>query len=163
MVKAIPESDKQLFSRLPFVAHGDVLLPDVVVESYSLIVRDKGEAVGDKIGRSPFRQKFDALRKEAIRRGPDPFGKTPTAEISKNQWAKWLVDERSPAGMIVNEAVDHFALELSEVVRKFREADAGWRKAQVIAIGGGFSSGRIGRLTIARAERLLHKARINAT
>jgi hypothetical protein len=156
-MRAIPESDKQLFIRLPFVAHGDVVLPDVLVESYSLIIRDEGEAVGDKIGRSAFAKKFDTLRKEATRHGRDPLGKTKTAEIKKSQWAKWLADERSPAGMIVNEAVDYFAAELFEAIRKFREADDGWRKVQAIAVGGGFSAGRVGRLTIARAERLLHK------
>ena len=160
---AIPKSDKLLFHRLPFVAHGDIVLPDVLVESYSLIIRDNGESVGDKIGRSAFAQKFDALRKETGRRGRDPFGKTPTAEIRKSQWAKWLAAEQTPAGIIVNEAVDYFASELFEVIRKFREADDGWRKVQAIAVGGGFSAGRVGRLTIARAERMLHQTGVKCT
>jgi hypothetical protein len=159
-MNGIPESDIRLSQRLPFVAHGAVALPDVEVESYSLVIKEKGEFVGDQVNKAAFIKLLDGLRKDAAKRGKDPFGDTPSAEIRKSQWAAHHTNGNSDAHTIVSMAIERFSDSLVDVIKRYRASDDEWRKVQRIAVGGGFSEGRLGELAIARTQKLLHEESI---
>lgn len=155
-MNGIPESDIRLTQRLPFVAHGATALPDVQVENYSLAIKEKGAFVGDQVNKSSFIKLVDDLRKDAAKRGKDPFGDTPSADIRKAEWVEHHTNGNSEAHTIISMAIESFSAALFDVIRHYREADDEWRKIQRIVVGGGFSKGRIGELVVARVQKLLH-------
>jgi hypothetical protein len=155
-MNGIPESDIRLSQRLPFVAHGAVSLPDVEVENYSLVIKEKGEFVGDQVNKSSFIKLLDGLRKDAAKRGTDPFGDTPSSEIRKGEWAEHHANGDSEAQTIVSMAIEKFSAALFDVIQRYRASDDEWKRVQRIAVGGGFSQGRLGDLVVARVQKLLH-------
>jgi hypothetical protein len=155
-VSAIPEADVRLSARLPFVAHGAVDLPDVRVDSYSLIVQEKRKFVGDRVNKSAFVDRLDDLRQASARKGKDPFRKIPTADLGRSDWDKLLAKGNSAAHTIISAAIADFSDTLFDVIQKYREANGGWRKMRGIAVGGGFSEGPVGRLVVSRVQKLLH-------
>jgi predicted NBD/HSP70 family sugar kinase len=155
-MNGIPESDIRLSQRLPFVAHGAVALPEAQLENYSLVIREKGDFVGDQVNKSSFIKLLDGLRKESAKRGKDPFGETPSAEIRKGEWAKQHANGDSEAHTIISMAIEKFSASLFDVIQRYRASDDEWKKVQRITVGGGFSEGRIGELIVARVQKLLH-------
>ncbi len=155
-MNGIPEADIRLTQRLPFVAHGATALPEVQLENYSLAVKEKGQFVGDQVNKSAFIKLLDGLRKETAKRGKDPFGDTPSADIRKGDWAKHHATGDSEAHTIISMAIETFSASLFDVIQRYRAGDEQWRKVQRIAVGGGFSDGRLGELVIARVQKLLH-------
>ena len=159
-MNGIPEADKTLATRLPFSVHGAVTLPDVRVENYSLVFTEKGKFIGDKVNKSAFAKTLDALRKRKAKNGgKDPFGDLPSAEIRKSHLAETLAEGDPDASEIVNAALDIFAGNLFDVLQRYRKTDE-WRRVERIAIGGGFSDDRIGRIAVARAQARLHDEKI---
>jgi predicted NBD/HSP70 family sugar kinase len=155
-MNGIPESDIRLSQRLPFISHGAVALPEVQLENYSLVIKEKGAFVGDQVNKSSFIKLLDGLRKEAAKRGRDPFGDTPSAEIRKGEWAKHHANGDSEVHTIISMAIEQFSASLFDVIQRYRSADEEWHKVQRIAVGGGFSEGRLGGLVVARVRKLLH-------
>jgi predicted NBD/HSP70 family sugar kinase len=159
-MNGIPESDIRLSQRLPFTTHGSVALPEVQVENYSLGIKAKGEFVGDRVNKSGFIKLLDGLRKDAAKRGEDPFGDIPSTDIRKAEWAEHHTKGDSEAHTIISIAIEKFASSLFEVIERYRNGDEQWRKVQRISVGGGFSDGRLGELVVKRTQKLLDEASI---
>ena len=84
----------------------------------------------------------------------DPFGDTPTGQISKTKLDEVLAGSDTVAAGLVHTAIEEFAHELATVVRRFLRLED-WRATERIVIGGGLSSSHIGRLAMGRAQVLL--------
>jgi hypothetical protein len=86
--------------------------------------------------------------------GHDPFGEESTDAITE----KWLdglmaAGDLEAAG-VVHGAIEEFAQELALVTRRFLKLK-GWKDAERIVFGGGFSGSRFGELAIGRASVIL--------
>ena len=156
----IPEADKSLADRLPFGVHGSAFLPAVNVESYSLIFKENGKFIGDRVNKAAFSSNLDTIRKTSRRRGHDDPFSVPSDEIRKSDLAEILKDGKPAAAEMVNAALDQFADDLFDVLQRYRKTKE-WRRVQRIAVGGGFSDDRIGRLAVARVQSRLHAENIN--
>lgn len=135
--------------------HGPAVLSSVRVDTYNAELRNEEGFVGDRASRRAFDAILETWR-ERLRRatGVDPFGGTPGDWLGKARLAEVLArGEQDAAGAILG-AVEDFAQELFAVVRRFLSLPQ-WRGTERIAVGGGFRSGRIGELAIARAAALL--------
>src|SRR5215813_8963825 len=75
-----PEKDDKPASVL---AHGGRVLPAVIVDTYNEVLRDEGGFVGDRASGRAFRAILDDWRDKLRAQGDDPFGDTPSWEISK--------------------------------------------------------------------------------
>ena len=71
----------------------------------------------------------------------------------------WSSGDREAAG-IVQGAIESFAQELALVTRQFLKLK-GWKDAERLVIGGGFSGSRVGELAIGRASVILKAEKIN--
>jgi hypothetical protein len=135
--------------------HGAAVLSPVRVDTYNAELRDEEGFVGDRASRRAFGAVLGdwrgRLRKAT---GVDPFGNAPGERLGKARLAEVLArGEQEAAGAVLG-AVEDFAQELFTVVRRFLRLRE-WRGTERIAVGGGFRSGRIGELAIARAAALL--------
>ena len=62
-----------------------------------------------------------------------------------------MLSEGEPeAAALVQSAVEEFAQQLAQVIRRFLRQKA-WRDTECIVIGGGFRGNRLGELAVARA------------
>src|SRR5690606_15885852 len=143
--------------------HGAVHLPGLVIDEYSLRLPDpEGEGfLGDRASRTAFRALLDTARREHLH-GDDPFGKTPTAELAKDEIDLVLVGGGTDGAHAVHLAVEQYARRLCEVIRVFM-AQPQWAGVERIVIGGGFPEHETGALAIRRAMRLLELADTGAT
>jgi hypothetical protein len=139
--------------------HGIARLPGLTIDSYNLAIRDPdGEGfLGDRASQTAFRQVLDAARK-VHSTGQDPFGRTPSAALSKNDIDLVLVGGDADASHLVHLAVEEFARRLVHVVQCFRVQPA-WEGVKRIVLGGGLPESRFGQLAIRRAQRMLKTAR----
>ena len=109
---------------VPVLSHGGLVLPAVTVETYNEELRDDEGFVGDRASGRAFRAILDDWREKVKGQGEDPFGDTPTREISKSKLDKVLAG----AGVLWPPASSHTAIEeflgmrLATVVRRFQEA-----------------------------------------
>lgn len=139
----------------PVLAHGARVLPAVIVDTYNEELRDEEGFVGDRASGRAFRAILDDWRERvASSLDEDPFGGTPTDEISKSKLDKVLAGTDTVAAGLVHTAIEEFAHELATVVRRFLRLE-GWRETERIVIGGGLSSSHIGQLAMGRAQVLL--------
>jgi hypothetical protein len=137
------------------VGHGARTLPAVTVDTYNEELRDDEGFVGDRASGRAFRAILDDWReKVSDALGEDPFGDTPTREISKSKLDKALGSDDTVAAGLVHTAVEEFAGELATVVRRFLRLD-GWRGTERIVVGGGLSSSHMGQLAMGRAQIIL--------
>jgi len=143
----------------PIVGHGATRLPAVEVTSYNVETRDDDGFIGDRACKGAFTEILDGWRKKVRNGGGDPFGDIKTEDISRKQLDEILRSDDVEAAGLVQGAIEDFAKELSTVVRRFLKLKA-WRDIERLAIGGGFSESRIGKLTIGRAGVLLKAAEI---
>jgi len=137
-----------------FIAHGAAVLPAVRVDTYNAELREADGFVGDRASKRAFTEILTDWRERLARLGDDPFGDTPTAEISKKKLEKVLQSGDAEAAGLVQGAIEEFAQELAGVTRRFLRLKA-WRDTERIAIGGGFRESRIGELAIGRTAVLL--------
>jgi hypothetical protein len=138
----------------PLIAHGGERLPAVDVDSYNIEIKDNGGFLGDRANKRAFQAILDELRKPLAKLGADPFGKTPTANLSKKQLDTALTgDDKDTAGLM-HGAVEEFARQFAFVVRHTLRAK-GWRNTTRIVVGGGVRDSRYGELVIGRAGVLL--------
>lgn len=139
--------------------HGQRQLPDVMVKSYNLEIRGKYGFVGDQASGRAFRKRLQELSKIAESAQMSPKRTLPKHTTKKKQLAKILHEGEPIAGAVVHSAIEAFAQSLADVIRRYRALES-WRRVKRILIGGGFSNGRIGELSIGRAAILLHGQRI---
>ncbi len=138
----------------PVLRHGGRVLPAVTVDTYNEELRDEEGFVGDRASGRAFRAILEDWRMRLREQGDDPFGDTPTHEISKSKLDKLLAGEDSLAAGLVQTVVEEFAQELATVVRRFLRLE-GWADTERIVVGGGLSASHIGELAMGRAAVLL--------
>jgi hypothetical protein len=144
--------------RLPaIIQHGWHVLPHVVVDAYNDELKDGDGFLGDRASKGAFRDILDNWRQEIARGGEDPFGDTPTWELTKSQLDKHLEGDDAVAAGLVHTAVEEFAQELATVTRRFLKLDE-WKDTEHIVIGGGLSGSHIGKLAIGRALLLVKES-----
>jgi predicted NBD/HSP70 family sugar kinase len=141
--------------------HGASTLPSVEVESYNLEIEDEKGFVGDKASKGAFRDILEGVRKALRTAGDDPLGHASNETLSKKGLHEVLTKGDSEAAAVVHSAIEAFAQQLAGVIRRFLRLK-GWRDVERIIVGGGFRSGRVGELAIARAGIILTSQDIRA-
>jgi len=135
--------------------HGAKVLPSVEVESYNLELRDDEGFLGDRASRRAFHALLENWRKPLRKLDSDPFGDTPSDELSRPKLDEILKEGKDlEAIAVIQSAVEEYAQELALVVRRFLKAKA-WEGTERIAMGGGFRESYIGEQSIARADLIL--------
>jgi predicted NBD/HSP70 family sugar kinase len=134
--------------------HGAAVLPSVRVDSYNVEVQDEDGFLGDKASKGAFAEILDKWRKVLKEADQDPLGDKPTDEVSKKKLTQMLTEGEPEAAAMVQSAVEEFAQQLAQVIRRFLRLKA-WRDTECLVIGGGFSGNRLGELAVARAGLLL--------
>ena len=136
--------------------HGSLKLPSVEVLSYSLELRDQDGFVGDNASQTAFRELLDRWRRKRSRRGDDPLGDKPSAELSKEDIDRKLHAKRDlEAADIVHGAVEEFSVELAHVIRRHLRQQS-WKNVRRIVIGGGFPDSDVGERVILQTGTMLH-------
>ncbi|MDP4074722.1 ROK family protein [Acidovorax sp. A1169] len=139
--------------------HGDMRLASVVIEGYSLELRDGDGFVGDVASRTAFRHMLDAWRKLFTDMdGKDPMGRKSTRELSKHQLDAMLEKDGIAAQAIVAASED-YALQLAHVVQRFLKHKT-WKGVERIIVGGGFHQSEVGGRSIARAGKILKAEKV---
>jgi predicted NBD/HSP70 family sugar kinase len=136
------------------LAHGSDQLSRVVVDAYNADMRTAEGFVGDRASKRAFQAIFEDWRERMRKAGEDPFGDTPTDEISKKQLDKVLTDGDPQAAGIVQGAIEEFSQEFAGVIRRFLRLKE-WKNTERIVIGGGLRQSRIGELAIGRTAVIL--------
>jgi predicted NBD/HSP70 family sugar kinase len=125
------------------------------VQCYSLALEDEAGMVGDRASQRAFRQILEEWRQRMVGWGIDPFGPTPTEEISKGELDRLAfghVDD--DATRTINRAVDEFSGELAAVVQCFARHPC-WAGVEEVIVGGGLKESDVGRRAIDHATRRL--------
>jgi predicted NBD/HSP70 family sugar kinase len=138
----------------PLLAHGAEQLSRVIVDAYNADMRTAEGFVGDRASKRAFEAIFDDWRERLGKTGEDPFGDTPTEELSKKQLDKALTEGDPEAAGLVHGAIEEFAQEFAAVIRRFLRLKE-WKNTERIVIGGGLRQSRIGELAIGRAAVIL--------
>jgi predicted NBD/HSP70 family sugar kinase len=136
------------------LAHGAEQLSLVTVDAYNAELRSSEGFVGDRASRRAFFSMLDDWRERVRKAGDDPFGDTPTEEISKKQLDKVLAEGDAEAGGVIHGAIEEFAQEFAQVIRRFLRLKS-WKDTQCFVVGGGLRQSRIGELAIGRTAVLL--------
>ncbi|MFC4727765.1 ROK family protein [Coralloluteibacterium thermophilus] len=137
--------------------HGGRAVPGLRIDSYNLALREGDGFVGDRASQRAFRHLLDARRRDQ-RTGPeDPFGDTPSTELSKAAIDEILLGGDPDAAHLVHGAIEDYAGCLADVVRRFLGTPE-WRGVERIVLGGGLQESRVGGLAVRRAEVLLRHA-----
>jgi predicted NBD/HSP70 family sugar kinase len=139
--------------------HGGTRLPSVVVDSYNVEIRDEDGFLGDRITKRAFCEVIDHLRKLLRKQGDDPLGDGPTKDLNRKTLDKLLTVGEPEAAGVVQSAIEDFAQDLAQVIRRFLKLKA-WRDTERLAIGGGFRASRVGELVIGRAGVILKSAEV---
>jgi predicted NBD/HSP70 family sugar kinase len=143
----------------PLVGHGTSRLSSVEIDSFNVETKDEDGFIGDRANKGAFRDILDDWRKRVSAAGEDPLGKAKTGNITRKELDDVLAKGSGEAAGIVQGAIEDFAKELSQVIRRFLKLKA-WRDTQRIVIGGGFKESRVGELAIGRASVLLKASEI---
>lgn len=120
--------------------HGDMRLASVIINGYSLELRDRESDgfVGDVASGTAFRHMLDAWRKLVTSMsGKDPFGSKATRDFSKKQLDK-LADKNDDAAHALEQAAEDYALQLAGVVQRFMKQPT-WRDVERVILGGAFT------------------------
>jgi hypothetical protein len=134
--------------------HGAKTLPAVEVDSNNLELKDDEGFLGDRASRQAFHAILENWRKPLRKLGEDPFGETPSDDLSRPKLDVVLKEGDVEAAVVIQSAIEDYAQELAVVVRRFLKAKA-WAGTDRIVMGGGFRESRIGELAIARANLIL--------
>jgi hypothetical protein len=135
--------------------HGAKVLPSVEVDSYNLELKDDEGFLGDRASRRAFHHILENWRKPLRKLSTDPFGDTPSDELSRPKLDEIMKEgKKLEAIAVIQSAIEDYAQELALVVRRFLKAKA-WEGTERIAMGGGFCESYIGELAIARANLIL--------
>ncbi|VWX63871.1 ROK family protein [Burkholderiales bacterium 8X] len=141
--------------------HGARELPSVVVEGYSLQLRDKDGFVGDQASQTAFRELLERWRQRRRKKGRDPLGRTHSKELSKSVLDAALKDETaSEAADVLHGAIEEFAEELAWVIDKFLQQPS-WKGVERIVIGGGFPESDVGERAVLQAAAILQHMKLD--
>lgn len=136
------------------IAHAASKLPLVTVDGYNLELRSGGGFLGDRANKSAFWSIFNDWRERLREADEDPIADLPKKKVSKKALEELLAEGAGEQAGLVMGAIEDFAHELAEVIKRFlRHED--WRGAERIVIGGGMRGGRLGELTIGRTSVIL--------
>ena len=138
----------------PLLAHGAEQLSRVTVDAYNADMRTADGFVGDRASKRAFQAILDDWRERVSKAGEDPFGDTPSEDLSKKQLDKVLAEGDAEAAGIVQGAIEEFAQEFAAVIRRFLRIKE-WKNTERIAVGGGLRQSRIGELAIGRTAVIL--------
>jgi predicted NBD/HSP70 family sugar kinase len=136
------------------LAHGAEQLSLVTVDAYNAELRSSEGFVGDRASKRAFVAIIDDWRERVRQSGDDPFGDTPTTDISKKQFDKVMAQGDAEAAGIIQGAIEEFSQEFAQVIRRFLRLKH-WKGVQRIAVGGGLRQSRIGELAIGRTAVIL--------
>jgi predicted NBD/HSP70 family sugar kinase len=151
----IKKSPKHSTDAAPtLLSHGGKVLSMVVVDAYNAEMRSTEGFVGDRASRRAFQAILDEWRERVSRAGDDPLGKKPSEEISKKYLDKVLTEGDAEAAGVVHAAIEEFAQEFAQVIRRFLKLKD-WKNTEAIVVGGGLRQSRIGELAIGRTAVLL--------
>jgi len=150
----MPRTREKTSGEPAMLGHGGRVLPAVTVDTYNEELRDEEGFVGDRASGRAFRAILDDWRERVGSQGEDPFGDTPTREISKSKLDAYLVGAEPVAAGLVHTAVEEFGRELAVVVRRFLRLED-WAGTERIVIGGGLSWSHMGQLAMGRAAVIL--------
>jgi predicted NBD/HSP70 family sugar kinase len=146
---------------LPKLAgHGASRLPSVEVDSYNVELKDDEGFIGDRASKGAFRDIIENWRKPLRKNGDDPFGDTPSEEITKKELDGLLTKGDPEAAGIVQGAIEDFSQELALVIRRFLKLKD-WKGTERIVVGGGFRASRVGELVIGRTAVILKADKID--
>ena len=141
--------------------HGARELPSVVVEGYSLQLRDKDGFIGDQASQTAFRALLERWRQKRRRKGKDPLGGRHSKDLSKQTLDDALgAKKASEAGDVVHAAVEEFAEELAFVIERFMRQPS-WKGVERIVIGGGFPESDVGERAILQAAAILQDTKVS--
>jgi predicted NBD/HSP70 family sugar kinase len=133
------------------IEHGGSVLPSVTVDAYNAELRDGEDFVGDRASNRAFRALLDEVRQKLEEAGGDPLGEKPTKEMKESELDRALTKGSPVEAGTLLAAIEAFADEFAEVIRRFLKLKA-WRDTQRIVIGGGMRGSRVGELAIGRTE-----------
>src|SRR6201992_1704453 len=136
------------------LAHGAEQLSLVTVDTYNAELRTPEGFIGDRASKRAFQAILEDWRERMRKAGEDPFGDTPTAELSKKQRDKVLADGDAEAAGVVHGAIEEFAQEFAAVVKRLLRLKC-WKDTERIVVGGGLRQSRIGELAIGRTAVIL--------
>ena len=117
-------------------------------------LKDDEGFIGDRASKGAFRDMIDNWRKHLRKAGEDPFGDTPSEEISKKTFDELLAKGDPEAAGIVQGAIEDFSQELALVIRRYLKLK-GWKDTERVVVGGGFRASRVGELVIGRTSVIL--------
>jgi predicted NBD/HSP70 family sugar kinase len=136
------------------ISHGAEQLSRVIVDTYNAGLRNSEGFVGDRASKGAFLSILDDWRERVSKAGEDPFGDTPSEEISKKQLDKVLAEGDVEAAGVIQGVIEEFAHEFAGVIRRFLRLKD-WQDTERIVVGGGLRQSRIGELAIGRAGVML--------
>jgi predicted NBD/HSP70 family sugar kinase len=139
------------------IAHGAARLEHVTVDAYNAELETDDGFIGDRASNRAFRAILDEWRERMKELGDDPFGDTPTSELTKKKLDKVLAEGDPEAAGVIQGSIEQFAGELATVVGRLRRLKA-WKNTEQIVVGGGLRASRIGELAIGRASVLVKAA-----
>jgi hypothetical protein len=145
---------EQLAASAPLLAHCELRLPSVMIESYNVEPEDEEGFIGDRASKRSFRDFVENWRKPLREIGQDPFGKTPSRELSNEKLDAVLLEGEPEGAAVVQGAIEDFAQKLVRVIGCFLQLKS-WNDTERVAIGGGLRRTRIGELVVSRAHAIL--------
>jgi len=148
---------KKKASLPPPEIHGARELPTVLVEGYSLQLRDnEGDGfIGDQASQTAFRELLERWRRRRRRKGRDPLGATHSSDLAKSTLdAALKTRQSSEATDMVHGAIEEFAEELAWVIERFLRQPS-WQGVERIVIGGGFPESDVGERAVLQAAAIL--------
>src|SRR5215475_7928628 len=93
--------------------HGAKVLPSVEVDSYNLELKDDEGFLGDRASRRAFHAILENWRKPLRKLGTDPFGETPSDDLSRPKLDEILKEGKNlEAIAVIQSAIEEYAQEL---------------------------------------------------
>lgn len=148
------KSSKRPDAAPTLLTHGGDVLSMVTVDAYNAEMRSTEGFVGDRASRRAFQAILDDWRERVSRAGDDPLGTKPSEDISKKHLDKVLTEGDAEAAGVIHAAIEEFAQEFAQVIRRFLKLKD-WKNTEALVVGGGLRQSRIGELAIGRTSVLL--------
>ncbi len=141
--------------------HGARELPAVLVDGYSLQLRDGEGFLGDQASQTAFRELLERWRRRHRKKGkPDPLGDKHSRDLAKGTLdAALKTGKASEATDLVHGAIEEFAEELADVIQSFLRQPS-WKDVERIVIGGGFPESDVGERAVLQAAAILQDLKV---
>src|SRR3954449_3268701 len=96
----------------PLGVHGASRLTAVNVDRYNLELKDDDGFLGDRASRQAFHTILENWRRPLRRVGADPFGETPSDDLSRPKLDILLKEGDVAAAAVIQSAIEDYAREL---------------------------------------------------